>query len=312
MAVANNFKPVVDGAAYQPSTVEEFNNMIGKVGKQMIREVTALNPLNVFNKGYMQKGDTLEVVVTKLVEASAYDRTGANALARNTVEKLLARYNNAWLRRVFETTVDIPEIRQVLVSGSDSSDIATKIVSELAESRTDDKYQRLKALLKWGATNGSLDQTHTAFVNAGDVKKTVDGALDYKGILKKIKDTVSGMKYVNTTFNAVGLKRRTYADDIYIVMPYTIKNAIDVDELAGVFNLSKTELAGRIIEIDSEDMFIYIVDRNAIIDITRIDEMMSQKNAKGLFVNYFYHVEDMMTICPLFDACYFNYAAAAA
>ena len=179
MAVANNFKPVTDGAAYQPSTVEEFNNMIGKVGKQMIREVTALNPLNVFNKGYMQKGDTLEVVVTKLVEASAYDRTGANALARNTVEKLLARYNNAWLRRVFETTVDIPEIRQVLVSGSDSSDIATKIVSELAESRTDDKYQRLKALLKWGATNGSLDQTHTAFVNAGDVKKNAEGALDY-------------------------------------------------------------------------------------------------------------------------------------
>ena len=209
MAVANNFKPVTDGAAYQPSTVEEFNNMIGKVGKQMIREVTALNPLNVFNKGYMQKGDTLEVVVTKLVEASAYDRTGANALARNTVEKLLARYNNAWLRRVFETTVDIPEIRQVLVSGSDSSDIATKIVSELAESRTDDKYQRLKALLKWGATNGSLDQTPTAFVNAGDVKKNADGAIDYKGILKKIKDTVSGMKYVNTTFNAVGLKRTT-------------------------------------------------------------------------------------------------------
>ena len=64
-------------------------------------------------------------------------------------------------------------------------------------------------------------------------------------------------------------------------------------------------------EIDSEDTFIYIVDRNAIIDITRIDEMMSQKNAKGLFVNYFYHVEDMMTICPLFDACYFNYAAQA-
>ena len=58
MAVANNFKPVVDGATYQPSTVDEFNNMIGKVGKQMIREVTALNPLNVFNKGYMQKGDT--------------------------------------------------------------------------------------------------------------------------------------------------------------------------------------------------------------------------------------------------------------
>lgn len=312
MAVANNFKPVTDGAAYQPSTVDEFNSMIGKVGKQMVREVTALNPLNVFNKGYMQNGDTLEVVVTKLVEASAYDRTGANALARNTVEKLLARYNNAWLRRVFETTIDIPEIRQVLVPGSDTSDIATKIVSELGESRVDDKYQRLKALLKWGATAGSLDSTHAAFVDAGGVKKLSDNTLDYKGILKKIKDTVSGMKYVNTTFNAVGLKRRTYADDIYIVMPYTIKNAIDVDELAGVFNLSKTELAGRIIEIDSEDTFIYIVDRNAIIDITRIDEMMTQKNAKSLVVNYFYHVEDMMTVCPLFDACFFDCAAATA
>ena len=59
MAVANNFKPVTDGASYQPSTVDEFNSMIGKVGKQMIREITASNPLNVFNKGYMEKGDTL-------------------------------------------------------------------------------------------------------------------------------------------------------------------------------------------------------------------------------------------------------------
>ena len=97
------------------------------------------------------------------------------------------------------------------------------------------------------------------------------------------------------------------AEDIRIIMPYTIKNAIDVDELSGVFNLSKAEIESKIIETDTDEHYIYIVDQNAILDFTRLYEMVSQLNADGLFFNYFLHVERLFAISELFDGCFFEY-----
>jgi hypothetical protein len=310
MAVANNFKAPVDGVTYQPNTYAELGEMIGKVAHQIIRQVEAKDPLAVFDKMPVNKGDTIEQAVIKLVEASAYDKTGADALTRATNEKMLVRYFNNWERRKYKQTIDRSELRKVLVEGTSAEDVTTNLVSVLGQSRIDDKFQNVKKLLKWGATAGSLAEGTTALKSLGTVP-AVGGAMDNKGILKKIKNTVKGMKFVNADFNTAGLRRKTNEEDIYIIAPYTLITAIDVDELSGVFNLDKAEVRSRIIEIDSTDNIVYIVDRNAILDYTRLYEMVNQLNADGLFYNYFLHVEDLFAISPLFDGCFFEYGATA-
>lgn len=312
MAVDNNFAPGKTGAEYQPNTYAELGDMIGKIAYQFIRQIEAKDPLSLFDKMPITNGDTIEQAVIKLVESQAYDKTGANALKRDTAVKMAVRYFNNWERRKYKTTVDISELRKALVSSSSAEAVASNLVSVLSQSRIDEKFQNVKKLLKWGTTAGSLGSGTTVLKDVGAVNKATDGTLDYKGILKKIKDTVKGMTFVNTTFNTAGLRRRTMLEDIVIVAPYTIINAIDVDELSGVFNLSKAEIRDRLVEIDSEDTYIYIVDKNAILDFTRLYEMANEKNADGLFYNYYLHVEDLFAISPLFDACYFDYAKATA
>ena len=312
MAVDNNFAPGKTGAEYQPNTYAELGDMIGKIAYQFIRQIEAKDPLSLFDKMPITNGDTIEQAVIKLVESQTYDKTGANALKRDTTVKMAVRYFNNWERRKYKTTVDISELRKALVSSSSAEAVASNLVSVLSQSRIDEKFQNVKKLLKWGTTAGSLGSGTSVLKDVGAVNKVADGTLDYKGILKKIKDTVKGMTFVNTTFNTAGLRRRTMLEDIVIVAPYTIINAIDVDELSGVFNLSKAEIRDRLVEIDSEDTYIYIVDKNAILDFTRLYEMANEKNADGLFYNYYLHVEDLFAISPLFDACYFDYAHAAA
>lgn len=312
MAVQNNFATGTDGLNYKPNTYAELGDMIGKIAEQVIRMVEAQNPLSVFDKMPINNGDTIEQAVIKHVEAEAYDKTGANALTRSTKKKMVVRYFNNWERRKYQQTVDVSELRKVLQGSESAESVASKLVSVLSESRIDDKFQNYKALLKWAATNGSLTSSSTIFKNVGDVSKLSDGTLDYKSILKKIKDTVKGMQFVNSDFNTVGLRRRTKAEDIIIIAPYTIINALDVDELAGVFNLSKAEIKVKLIEIDSADTNIYIVDRYAVLGYTRLYEMMNQPNADGLFYNYFLHAEDLFAVSPLFDGCYFDYAKATA
>ena len=57
---------------------------------------------------------------------------------------------------------------------------------------------------------------------------------NYRGILQKIRDVVDGMKFVNSDYNKAGLLRATRNEDIYILAPFSLLNAIDVNDLAGV------------------------------------------------------------------------------
>ena len=306
MAITNNFGPGVSGTSYVPNSYAELGNSIGKVAFQIIREVEAKNPLSAFDKGTLENGDTIEEAVIKLVEATAYDSTGAGALSRDTREKMAVRYFKNWQRHVYKTSVDFSKLRKILIGEKGAQDEAQKLVSILGQSAINDRYQSLKALLHWGTQELTTGQGDSPLVHIGTDQTTI------KGLLKALKNAINGMTFVNTTYNSAGLNRATNLEDIMVVMPYTLKNAIDVDELAGVFNLSKDELKARIIVTDSTDREVFIVDRNAILKFNRLYEMADQKNADGLFWNYFLHVEDLFAISPLFDGCYITYTSAIA
>lgn len=304
--VSDTYTAPTQASGYSPSVSTEFA-MIGKIAYSVIREVVAKNPLSEFMKANIENGDTIEQAIVKLVESSAYDSTGAGALSRDTTVKMAVRYFKNWTRKKYKTTVDMIELRKYLEGSTSAEEVATKLVSVLGQSDIHDLYQGIKGLLAWGSTNGSNGSNDTALVNVGTVA-ALTTSIDYKGILKKVKDTVSGMSFVNNSFNKGGILRATNKDDIIVVMPYSIKNSIDVDELTGFFNLSKGEIKNKIIELDTTDKKIYVLDKNSILVYTRLYQMLDQLNADGAFYNYFLHVERLFAISPLFDGAFFTYA----
>ena len=304
--VSDTYTAPTQASGYSPSVSNEFA-MIGKIAYSVIREVVAKNPLSEFMKANIENGDTIEQAIVKLVESSAYDSTGAGALSRDTTVKMAVRYFKNWTRKKYKTTVDMIELRKYLEGNTSAEEVATKLVSVLGQSDIHDLYQGIKGLLSWGSTNGSNGSNDTALVNVGTVA-ALTTSIDYKGILKKVKDTVSGMSFVNNSFNKGGILRATNKDDIIVVMPYSIKNSIDVDELTGFFNLSKGEIKNKIIELDTTDKKIYVLDKNSILVYTRLYQMLDQLNADGAFYNYFLHVERLFAISPLFDGAFFTYA----
>ena len=301
MPITNNFQPAQSGASYVPNTYAPYDDMIGKIAFQIIREVETKNPLAVFDKMPVNNGDTIEQAVVKLVDANAYDPTGANALTRDTAVKVAVRYFNNWERHNYKTTIDYSEIRKVLTTGLGAEEVADKIVSALSKSRIHDKFTSLKALLAWGRTAGSYDASTAVIKSSTTIPALSGGGINAKAIIKAIKNTIKGFTFVSTDYNVPALKQASDVDDIYIVMSYKMKTALDVDELAGVFNLEKDKIDAKIIEIDADDNYIYVLDERAILDFTRLYEMVNQLNADGLFWNYFLHVSDLFAISPLFN-----------
>lgn len=304
--VSENFDEALLPAEYVPSLSEDLD-LIGKIAITVIRDIVTENHLSAFLKGRIEYGDTVEQAVVKLLESTAYDRDGENALTPDDTEKLAVRYFKNWSRKKFKTTVWTTEMKKYLTGEMTAEELAEKIVSALGKSDTQELYEGTKALLAWGSSLGSFGENDAVMTYLGDVAG--DGTkYDYNGILKKIKNTVKGMTFVNSDFNKAGIKRSTRLEDIIIVMPYTLATDTDVDSLSGFFNLDKAEIRNRIIEVDTTDNKVYILDKYAVLIYTRLYQMLTQLNADGAFYNYFLHIERMFAISPLFDSAFFTYS----
>ena len=198
-------------------------------------------------------------------------------------------------------------MKKYLTGEISAEEVAEKIVAALAQSDTQELYEGIKSLLAWGSSAGSFGDNDAVFTYLGDVAG--DGTkYDYNGILKKIKNTVKGMTFVNNSFNKAGIKRATRLEDIIIVMPYSLATDTNVDSLSGFFNLDKAEIKNRIIEVDTNDNKVYILDKYAVLVYTRLYQMLTQLNADGAFYNYYLHIDRMFALSPLFDSAFFTYS----
>lgn len=281
-----------------------YYDMVEKIARQLVYAPSADDRLAFFDKVPVNKGTTIEQVVAQLAQSSAFVQDGtASPFTRNNPD-LLVRYFSNWTTSQFSTTVSFQEIRKVIQGELEVDDIVGPLVTALTEGDQYEKYTNIKNLLWYGhiGTGTGGTPANNAMVNRKAISST-----SYTQILEEMKNVISGMQFVNDDFNTAGVNRRTRPEDIRVIMPYTVKNGIDVNELAGVFNLDKAEIGNRIVEIDTPTTSgatdcIYIVDQNAILVYTRLYEMTSLLNPKELYTNYFLTVDRMYAISPLFDA----------
>lgn len=308
MAVATKYGYGVNSDNYE-AAINATYKMAEKIARQVIRNVTTQDRLALFNKEPINNGTTVEEVVVGLLEAQGYSGN-VTAFANKATANLYVKYYSDWTRCKFATTVDEKEIRKVMLSENPAETLANKITSALVESDKQDKYERLLGLFDYASKvpttgdpdyqSGNTDPRAMVKIGTAIDLSAEDG---YKKLLTAIKNTISGMKFVNTTFNKAGIKRATFADDIVMLMPYKVKNALDVNELAAIFNLEKDKLDAHIIDVDTDGK-VYIVDRNAILMLTRLYRMTSWFNPDELYMNFWLHVERMYAISLLWDCCF--------
>lgn len=275
--------------------LNEFYGAVEKIAKQVIRNVTADDRLAELEKGEIGNGTTLEQIVVELATVGAFvdefDGTDATNPFKANDPELIVKYFKEWTKRQFSAAVSNQKLRKIMAQGGDAGTVAEMIVASLVEGENQTNYEAVRDMFADTAVQS----------NAITLASTVQDATDYKGILVALKNAISGMSFVNTTYNKAGIKRKTNKENIRILMPYTLKNQIDVEELSGVFNLSKAEVESKIIEIDSAASDIFVFDVDAIQIYTRIKELTSQFNPKTLENTYFYTVEKLYAMSPLFD-----------
>lgn len=293
--------------SYDP---KETMGVIEKIAKQVITSVTADDRLSELEKGTIENGTTVEQIVVGLAEpgvyTDTYDGTDATDPFKALDPNLVVRYFDEWTSRQYSAKVSNQKFRKIMLSGGSAGQIAEMVVASLMEGENQTNYETVRDMFKNGSAVTSTMPVAKQVLEADQLHDPANVEKKVKEILLAIRNAVSGMTFVNTTYNGAGLKRKTNKDDIMIIMPYEFYNLVSVDVLAGIFNVDKLEVQNRVILIDapiSSGFDICIFDKNAVQIYTRLKELTSEFNAKTLEQTYFYTTEKLYGFSPLFDAC---------
>lgn len=292
----NNFNGGILPANFTPS-INSYFGLIEKITEQSFENATARNPLGFLDKGNWKNGTTLEQNIIEMASAYDFDATAVDVFA-TTNPSVVSQMFKDWTSKQFATTVSTSDIRKILNNEESVENVVEKTIVSLTEGEIQEDYDTLKALLLFAkntATNPIAQATGTVS----------DGAT----MLKAIKNAISTMKFSNTTYNALGVKSKTRAEDIVVLIPSTQQNALDVDTLAYVKQLEKDGIIAEIHEIDTTDGLIYVFDRNAFGYRTRLRELTDQPNKKALKINYWLTTDKLYYYSPLFKACYIDASA---
>ena len=128
MSVNPNYGKGVGAADYE-NDVSAYYSMIYKVARQIFRGIKTTDYLDVFDKGMIDNGKTLEEVVVKLAESSAFNASG-NAVTVRTDPSIAVQYYKNWTKKTFKTSVSDEEIRSCLVNGRSPMELGGEIVPD--------------------------------------------------------------------------------------------------------------------------------------------------------------------------------------
>ena len=324
------------GNALDTTTMDLLSNdIINKIVAQEIEAKVFEDIFGIFTKKLISEGMQIEEIETQNLTSSAFDPTGANALAKASMDfKVL--YHKINRRKTFKTTVSNAQIKMSMLNADNMAKVANLITTELWNSSAIEDYEAMKQLLVDICAEEKsmvICDLNGNFADMDAFTKAIQTLSD-RFLLPSNKHNYSGYK---KEFNKS-------KDELVLIIDAPTKARLNVDSLAMAFNMDKKELLGNIIVIDEMPTITYsslttsqvdsigigetnpillhkylatgtdsvsgsavafLVSKRAILRDPVEREVLDQPNAAGRFRNYYLHVTDVLSYSTLRNAVVF-------
>lgn len=290
---------------YSPMANAFINNLFNKIVLQAVQDKIYSNPLANLKKGDMPFGFDIENSWINPASAGAYDRTGANLLATST-PTTFTEYFRVNRQDVYKHSVWRDELKSAFTDSASFEKFVNGITNALYNGDYQDEFILMKRLL----ADAVLEQR----IRCANITAVTDAATA-TALLTAVKNVSSAFQYPSTAwngynkFNAVSTLR-TFCPkpDQILIMRSDLLNYVDVNVLAGVFNLGKAEMLDNLVEVDNfgecSNVLAMILDKNAI---QVYDKLFSGDepfyNPEGRYWNLYLHHWQLLAMSLLVNGC---------
>lgn len=294
---------------YRPQMNQFISAFVNQIGLIMAQNISWSNPLSEFKKGLLTHGDTIEDYMVDLVEAHTYSHD------RNYMEKDLfgqyaprvkTNFHRINREEFYPVTVKESVLRRAFLNDTGLTGLAGQIMQAPMESDQWDEFLTMVNLFAEYERNGGFFKVQVPDLNT--LNSTQDHARTVLRVMRAFIDTLS---FRSRKYNAAAMSTHAKPEDLVIFCTPEFRAAVDVDALAGAFNLDKSNLSARIIAIPAEHFGIegaqaIMTTRNFFIVGDTLWQTTSQENAVGLTHNFYLHHHQIVSASTFVPAVLFT------
>lgn len=302
---------------------EFLNALINRIARVVVTSKSYENPWNMFKKGFIEMGETVEEIFIDLIKPFQYDPAVAeNELFKREKPDVKSAFHYINYQKFYKVTIERQTLRKAFLTYDGVTDLISDITKQLYTSMNYDEFQSMKYMLAVALLNGFVKTTQV------DTDTADAGAIAFKS-------TSDLFTFMNTDYNPIGVHTLTEKNEQYLIVNSLYNAKMDVDTLATAFNMSKAEFMGHRVVVDSfgkldtERLAVLFADDPNYIEIGEddltlldripailVDENWFQiydnllqftdvENAQGLYWNYFLHAWKTFSVSPFSQAVAF-------
>lgn len=307
-----------------PTLQNEFlSALINRIGKVILTSKMYKNPWQMFKKGILDYGESIEEIFVNIASPEQYSAEDAESTVfKRVLPDVKSAFHVLNYQEVYPTTIQDKDLRKAFMSWDGVTDLIARTVDAMYSAAEYDEFLVMKYLLAKRLLAGGLKP-----VVIGDYSS--DTAL----AVKSFKSTSNKMEFLSTDYNLAGVHNFSKKEDQYLIVNADFDASMDVDVLAAAFNMDKAEFLGHKVLVDSfgniddarlrklfgSDFTVLTSDEKAALNVVpavlvdadwfmiydNLINFTEQYNAKGMYWNYFYHAWKTFSVSPFANAAMF-------
>ena len=324
------------GNALQTWTIvrNEFcNALFNRIGKTILEQKLFKNKLARFKSGTVTDGKDVEEIFIEMAKSEgAYDIDGSNPLGRRAWDGVNTIYHRMNRQDKYVVSIGDMDFVRAFQSEATLESFIKGRINAVYSGASYDEWLAMKNLI--GTYDGYFEvlcpvitydpelEKHLVYafydkdpVNAATYVESFDNhAMAMKHLatdfLRRVRKVVEDMSFPSAKFNKAGVMTWTNPEDCVLLLNKDLVTEIDVNVLADTFHLEKKSIPTTVISMDDfgslEDVYAVLVDKEWFKVFDVLSHMEPQRNADGLFTNYFYHVWQILSCSPFKNAVVFK------
>jgi len=297
---------------YRPAFNEFVDSLVNRIGSVVARNISWTNPLAEFKRGMLQYGDTIEEIQSGLVKAHTYDPDRdemEKSLFGTEIPEVQTNFHRVNRQNYYKVSVNESLLMRAFLETNGLSQFISQLMVAPMTSDYWDEFLVTCQLFSEYESQGGFYHVHVP-----DVADLSSNAEDAKGALRRMRAMADTLKFVSTKYNAAKMPSFATAEELVLFVTPEFNAAIDVEALAGAFNISKAEMTGRVIPIPKENFAIngaqaIMTVRDFFVIADSRLENTAQYNPVSLNTNYFLHHWEVVSASRFVPAVLFHTGA---
>lgn len=271
---------------------EFIDALVNRIGMTIARTNSWTNPLAVFKRGMLSYGNTIEEIQVGLLKAHTYspDRDYMEqTLFGREVPAVQANFHTVNRQDFYKVTVNESLLTRAFLDPTGLSGFINQLMESPSNSDSLDEFLLTCSLFAEYERNGGF--FHVGVPDVTDWNSTPD---DARMVLRRMRAMADTLKFLSSKYNAAKMPTFAKPEDLVLFVSPEFNAAVDVEALAGAFNLSKIEMQGRTVVIPADKFGIdgcqaILTTSDFFVMADQKFESTSQYNAASLHNNYFLH-----------------------